>query len=58
MQRVIGIVRKTLNYTVDAIDGAIIMTPDILEAINAIFDPKGWNMLGLALYESDRYENV
>ena len=40
MQRVIGIVRKTLNDTVDAIDGAIIMTPDILEAINAIFDAK------------------
>ena len=45
MQKVIGIVRKTLSDTVLAIDGAIIMTPDILDAINAIFDgkvPNAW----------------
>lgn len=40
MQRVIGIVRKTFSDVIDAIDGQIIMTPDILEAINAIFDAK------------------
>jgi len=40
MQRVIGLVRKTLNDTILAIDGQIIMTPDILDAINAIFDAK------------------
>jgi len=40
MQRVIAIVRKTLNDVIDAIDGQIIMTPDILDAINAIFDAK------------------
>jgi len=40
MQKIIGIVKKTLNDTVDAIDGVIIMTPDILDAINAIFDAK------------------
>lgn len=40
MQRVIGIVRKTLADTIDAIDGQIIMTPEILDAINAMFDAK------------------
>jgi dynein heavy chain len=40
MQRVIGLVRKTLSDTSFAIDGAIIMTPQILDAINAIFDAK------------------
>jgi dynein heavy chain len=40
MQRVISLVRKTLKDTMEAIDGTIIMTPDILEAINAIFDAK------------------
>lgn len=40
MQKVISIVRKTLSDVVDAIDGQIIMTPDILDAINAIDDAK------------------
>lgn len=40
MQKVISIVRKTLVDICDAIDGQIIMTPDILEAINAVFDAK------------------
>ncbi len=36
MQRVISIVRKTFTDVIEAIDGTIIMTPDILEAINAV----------------------
>lgn len=40
MQKVIAIVRKTLVDICDAIDGQIIMTPEILEAINAVFDAK------------------
>lgn len=40
MQRVISIVRKTFRDTIDAIDGQIIMTPEILDAINSIFDAK------------------
>lgn len=45
MQNVFNIVRKTLTDTCDAIDGQIIMTPDILDSINAIFDarvPSKW----------------
>jgi len=33
-------VRKTFNDTIDAIEGLIIMTPDILDAIDSIFDAK------------------
>ena len=33
MQNVFNIVRKTLNETCDAIDGQIIMNPDILDSI-------------------------
>jgi dynein heavy chain, axonemal len=40
MQNVFTIVRSTLNDTCDAIDGQIIMTPDILDSINAIFDAR------------------
>lgn len=40
MQKVISIVRKTLVDICDAIDGQIIMTPEILDAINAVFDAK------------------
>jgi dynein heavy chain len=40
MQKVISIVRKTLVDICDAIEGQIIMTPDILDAINAVFDAK------------------
>lgn len=45
MQVIISLVRKTLTDTVDAIDGQIIMTPNILEAINSIADarvPSSW----------------
>lgn len=40
MQRVIGFVRKTCSDVIEAIDGQIIMTPNILECINAMFDAK------------------
>ena len=40
MQRVISLVRKTLVDTIDAIDGIVIMTPFLLDAINAIYDGK------------------
>ena len=40
MQNVISIVRKTLIDVGDAIDGQIIMTTDILDSINAIFDAR------------------
>lgn len=33
-------VRKVFEDTINAIDGQIIMTPDILDAINSIFDAK------------------
>jgi len=45
MQVIISLVRKTLSDTIDAIDGQIIMTPNILDAINAIADarvPSTW----------------
>jgi len=44
-QMVLGIVRKTMVDMIDAIDGSIIMTPDIVESINAVFDfrvPNKW----------------
>lgn len=44
MAKVIGLVRKTLVDVIDAIDGQIIMTPNILDAINAISDAKVPNM--------------
>lgn len=40
MQIIIGLVRKTLSDTIYAIDGQIIMTPNILDAINAIADAR------------------
>jgi len=40
MQRVISLVRKTLVDVIDAIDGIIIMTPFLLDAVNAIYDGK------------------
>lgn len=40
MQRILGIVRKTLQDVISAIDGSIIMTPEISDAINCIFDAK------------------
>lgn len=45
MQNIFTIVRKILVDTCDAIDGQIIMTPDILDSINSIFDsrvPNQW----------------
>jgi len=45
MQRVIQIVRKTFVDLIDAIDGTIIMTPALLEAIDYIYDgrvPPEW----------------
>lgn len=39
------IVRRTMIDMIDAIDGTIIMTPEIVDAINAVFDfrvPKKW----------------
>lgn len=40
MQKIIGLVRKVLSDTCEAIDGQIIMTPDILSSINSIYDAK------------------
>ena len=45
MQRVFNIVRGTLVDVCDAIDGQIIMTSEILDSINSIFDarvPSQW----------------
>jgi dynein heavy chain len=44
-QMILTIVRTTLVNMVDAIDGSIIMTPDIVEAINSVYDfrvPRTW----------------
>lgn len=43
MQLIISKVRKTCNDIILAVDGQIIMTPDILDAIGAIFDAKAPN---------------
>ena len=40
MQKVFNIVRSTLVDVCDAIDGQIIMTTEILDSINAIFDAR------------------
>ena len=40
MQKVFTIVRNTLYDVKDAIDGQIIMTSDILDSINSIFDAR------------------
>ena len=45
MQVIFNIVRKTLIDACDAIDGQIIMTAEIMDSINAIFDarvPNQW----------------
>lgn len=42
---VLGIVKATMNSMVEAIDGNISMTPEIVESINAVFDfrvPRKW----------------
>jgi len=44
-QRILDIVRRTMSDMVQAIDGTIIMTGDIVDSINAIYDfrvPKSW----------------
>lgn len=44
-QMILGTVRKTMGDMVLAIEGAIIMTPDIVDSINAVFDfrvPRKW----------------
>jgi dynein heavy chain len=44
-QMVLTIVRRTMSDMVQAIDGQIIMTPDIVDSINAVSDyrvPKKW----------------
>jgi dynein heavy chain len=44
-QRVLGIVRTMMVAMVDAIEGTVIMTPDLVDAINAVFDfrvPTPW----------------
>lgn len=44
-QNILNIVRKTMSDMVQAIDGTIIMTADIVDSINAIYDfrvPKSW----------------
>ena len=40
MSYVLYLVKKTFNDIIDAVDGLIIMTPDIVSAIDAIFDGK------------------
>ncbi|KAF4646812.1 hypothetical protein FOL47_005600, partial [Perkinsus chesapeaki] len=45
IQRVIGIVRSNLQSLVMAIEGTVVMTPDLLEDLNMIFDarlPRRW----------------
>lgn len=53
MNNILYIVRKTLNDIIEAIDGSIIMTPNIVDAIDAIFDgkvPRSW------IYDSSNTE--
>jgi len=42
---VIYLVKKTFTDIIEAVDGTIIMTPNIVDAIDALFDgkvPKSW----------------
>lgn len=44
-QMILTIVRTTMVNMIDAIEGTIIMTPDLVDAINAVFDfrvPRNW----------------
>lgn len=53
MSNILYIVRKTLNDIIEAIDGSIIMTPNIVDAIDSIFDgkvPRSW------IYDSSNTE--
>lgn len=38
MTNILYTVRKTLNDIIDAVDGSIIMTPNIVNAIDAIYE--------------------
>jgi len=40
MSKIISITKKTFMDVIDAIDGQIIMTPEILESIDSIYDAK------------------
>jgi dynein heavy chain len=45
LQRVIGLVRSNLSSLLMAIDGTVVMTPDLLEDLNMIYDariPRSW----------------
>jgi len=45
MTHILYLVRKTFSDIIDAVDGSIIMTPDIVDSIDALFDgkvPKRW----------------
>lgn len=44
MQMIISTVRKSLQDVINAIDGTIIMTPNIVEMIDAISDARVPNM--------------
>lgn len=53
MCNILYLVRKVLNEIIDAVDGSIIMTPNIVNAIDSIFEgrvPKQW------LYDSSGAE--
>lgn len=53
MTNILYIVRKVLNEIIDAVDGSIIMTPNIINAIDAIYEgkvPRAW------LYDSSGTE--
>lgn len=44
-QRILTIVRKTMIDMIDAIDGTISMTPEIINAIESVYDfrvPRPW----------------
>ena len=44
-QMILTIVRRTMINMIDAIEGTIIMTPDIVDAINSVYDfrvPRNW----------------
>jgi len=45
MNRIINLVKKTFSDIIEAVDGQIIMTPQIVDAIDALYDrrvPKSW----------------
>lgn len=44
-QKILGIVKNTMTSMIEAIEGTIIMTPDIVDAITSVFDyrvPRNW----------------